>query len=102
MAAKRVHGDYPSSTDLSTVKRHKDLDFPEDTTTALERRRRRRDQPPQPTPTMRRIRRHGPPPRSFHPLVGNLRDMLPVRFLPGASLQSRRRRSSPPYRRSTP
>lgn len=36
MAAKRVHGDYPSSTDLSTVKRHKDLDFPEDTTTALE------------------------------------------------------------------
>ncbi|KAG2286770.1 hypothetical protein Bca52824_046374 [Brassica carinata] len=49
MAAKRVHGDYPSSTDLSTVKRHKDLDFPEDTTTALRGRRRRRDQPPQPS-----------------------------------------------------
>ncbi|KAL0898112.1 hypothetical protein Bca101_082073 [Brassica carinata] len=33
MAAKRVQTDYPSSTDLSTVKRHKDLHFPEDTTT---------------------------------------------------------------------
>ncbi|KAF8047227.1 hypothetical protein N665_3141s0007 [Sinapis alba] len=32
MAAKRVHRDYPSSGDLSTVKRHKDLHFAEDTT----------------------------------------------------------------------
>ncbi|KAL0741600.1 hypothetical protein Bca4012_083113 [Brassica carinata] len=34
---------------------------------------------------MRRIRRYGSSPRSFDPPVGNLRDMLPLRFLPGAS-----------------